>query len=64
MKNTLLNNKEYKDWLVDIKTKVRKAQLKAAVKVNTELLSLYWELARILFQSKNMLNGGTVFWSN
>jgi predicted nuclease of restriction endonuclease-like (RecB) superfamily len=54
MKNMLLNNKEYKDWLVDIKTKVRKAQLKAAVKVNTELLLLYWELgADIVLKQKH-----------
>lgn len=37
-------DKEYKDWLTEIKLKVRHAQLKAAVKVNTELLVLYWEL--------------------
>jgi len=34
----------YKTWLADVKTKVRNAQLKAAVKVNTVLLNLYWEL--------------------
>lgn len=37
-------DKEYKDWLSEIKLKVRHAQLKAAVKVDTELLVLYWEL--------------------
>jgi predicted nuclease of restriction endonuclease-like (RecB) superfamily len=44
MKFNLIMDKEYKDWLTEIKLKVRHAQLKAAVKVNTELLVLYWEL--------------------
>ncbi|MGQ3684934.1 MAG: DUF1016 N-terminal domain-containing protein [Candidatus Loosdrechtia sp.] len=44
MRFNLIIDKEYKDWLTEIKLKVRHAQLKAAVKVNTELLVLYWEL--------------------
>lgn len=44
MKSNLIMDKEYKDWLTEIKLKVRHAQLKASVKVNTELLVLYWEL--------------------
>ena len=35
---------EYKNWLIDIKDQIRKSQIKAAVKVNTELLLLYWNL--------------------
>jgi hypothetical protein len=31
----------YKDWLIELKLKVRKAQLKAAIAVNTELILLY-----------------------
>ena len=37
---------EYKQWLVDLKKKIRQSQIKAAVKVNTELLRLYWDLGR------------------
>jgi len=37
------NSTDYKQWLIELKTKVRSAQLKAAVKVNTELLKFYWE---------------------
>ena len=44
MKHNLLSDKEYKIWLSEIKSKVRNAQLKAAVRVNTELLTFYWEL--------------------
>ena len=44
MSSDLVINKDYKVWLADIKLKVRNAQIKAALKVNTELLTLYWEL--------------------
>lgn len=37
---------EYTAWLIDLKTRIRQSQIKAAVKVNTELLRLYWSLGR------------------
>ena len=44
MKSNLILNKEYKAWLAELKLKVHKAQLKAAVRVNSEMLLFYWEL--------------------
>ncbi len=44
MRSNLIFDKAYKDWIADIKARVRNAQIKAAVKVNTELLDLYWWL--------------------
>ncbi|MCL2512056.1 MAG: DUF1016 N-terminal domain-containing protein [Bacteroidales bacterium] len=41
-----IKNTEFKQWLVDFKTRIRQSQIKAAVKVNTELLRLYWDLGR------------------
>jgi predicted nuclease of restriction endonuclease-like (RecB) superfamily len=35
---------DYYQWLIDLKTRFRQVQLKAAVAVNTELLRFYWEL--------------------
>ncbi|OIO01709.1 MAG: hypothetical protein AUJ51_07750 [Elusimicrobia bacterium CG1_02_56_21] len=40
----LMHNSNYKTWLADIKNRVRSAQLKASVRVNTEMLELYWEI--------------------
>jgi len=37
---------EYKQWLIDLKKRIRQSQIKAAVKVNTELLRLYWDLGQ------------------
>ena len=44
MTNTLPNNTDFKQWLVSLKTRIRQSQIKAAIKVNEELLHLYWDL--------------------
>lgn len=44
MKFNLIFDKAYKVWLADIKARVRNAQIKAALSVNTELLKLYWSI--------------------
>jgi len=44
----------YKQWLSDLKQQIKVAQLKAAVKVNTELLNLYWQLGKeIVMKQQN-----------
>lgn len=39
---------EYQKWVEVIKAKVRKSHLSATIKVNKELLSLYWEIGKEL----------------
>ena len=49
---------DYKHWLKALKIRVRQVQLKAAVAVNQELLSFYWELgADIVERQKNAVWG-------
>ena len=36
--------KGYGDFLKDIKSRIRAAQIKAALSVNRELISLYWHI--------------------
>jgi len=38
--------KDYAALLKDLKAKVKSAQLKAAIRVNTEMITLYWEIGR------------------
>lgn len=38
--------KDYVEWLTDLKKRYRKAQVRAAVKVNGEILRFYWSLGR------------------
>lgn len=63
MRSDLVFNKEYKIWLADIKAKVRSAQIKAAVKVNTELLMLYWELGMDIVEKQKKVKWGEGFLS-
>lgn len=39
-------DKDYKQWIQDLSSRYRKSQLKAAVKVNKEMLLFYWNLGR------------------
>ena len=43
---------DYKDWLKALKIRVRQVQLKAAVAVNRELLSFYWDGDRLEMQQR------------
>jgi len=42
--NELNTTTDYRNWLKDLKLRVRQAQLTAAVQVNSTLLMFYWEL--------------------
>ena len=39
-------NQDYKQWLTHLKSQIRSTQIKAAVKVNVELIGLYWQLGK------------------
>lgn len=45
-KNLPIAGKEYAEFLRDLKTRIRQAQVKAALAVNRELVSLYWQIGR------------------
>ncbi len=40
---------EYKNWLTELKQRYRRAQVRAVVKVNGEMLNFYWELGQDIF---------------
>ena len=39
---SVIMNSSYVQWVRDIKLYIRRQQIKAAVKVNVELLKVYW----------------------
>lgn len=43
---------KYAEWLADWKKRIQSAQIKAALSVNRELLLLYWELGRDIFEKQ------------
>ena len=48
----------YKDWLLDIKSKVRGSQVKAALAANAELILFYWELGRMISEKQKETKWG------
>jgi hypothetical protein len=43
---SIVADTQYKMWLIELKKKIRIAQIKAAMRVNHELLNTYWELGK------------------
>ena len=52
---------EYKNWIVDLKLRIRQSQIKAAVKVNTELLQLYWQMGSEIVEKQCKAQWGDGF---
>lgn len=50
---------EYKQWLFELKSKIRSSQIKAAVVVNTALINFYWELGKMIAEKQE-----TAVWGN
>ncbi len=63
MKTELIQNEQYRTWLKDVKQKVRHAQLKAAVSVNTVLLQFYWDLGAEIAEKQKSADWGSGFLS-
>ncbi len=45
---------EYKNWLVELKSKIRSSQIKAAIAVNSELIAFYWELGKLISEKESV----------
>ena len=50
---------EYFDWIRDVRQRYRQAQVKASVKVNSELIAFAWELGRDLATKRMEENWGS-----
>ncbi len=59
--NKLEINKEYKNWLIEIKSRIKNSQIKASIKVNTELISLYWEIGAMIVEKQESAKWGSSF---
>ncbi|MEO8324602.1 MAG: PDDEXK nuclease domain-containing protein [Nitrospirota bacterium] len=61
MSTNLIQNKEYKTWLKDLKQTILHTQIKAAVKVNTTLLEFYWEFGKEIVLRQKQASWGDGF---
>ncbi len=58
MTPAIFKNKAYAAWLREIKVKIRRAQIKAALRVNTEMLNLYWDLGKMIVEKQTKAKWG------
>ena len=49
---------EYNQWLAELKDKIRTRQLNAVLKVNTEMIALYWDLGKAITEKVENSNWG------
>ncbi|HQM86192.1 MAG TPA: PDDEXK nuclease domain-containing protein [bacterium] len=59
--NEVLKNSSYVEWIKEIKEKVRRAQLKAVVAVNSAVLEFYWELGADIIEKQKSAKWGSGF---
>ncbi len=59
MSNEIIHNNDYKDWSAFIFSKIRTAQTQTAIKVNAELLTLYWEIGNSIIEQQNQNGWGS-----
>jgi len=50
---------EYRDWLSELKSQIKKSQIKAAVSVNSQLIMLYWNLGRQIVEKQEQSKWGS-----
>ena len=58
---SIMKDDEYKKFISILKEKVRSSQLKAAIKVNYELLDLYWNLGKEIVEKQKQYSWGDSF---
>ena len=57
----LITNSDYKNWLFDLKLKIKQSQIKAALAINSELILMYWELGKQIAEKQLNTKWGSGF---
>ena len=55
----MLADKEYVEWVADVKHRYRQSQIRASVRVNTTMLEFYWSVGRDLVRMRAEERWGT-----
>ncbi len=64
MKQITITDSCYTQWVKDLAKRYRQSQIKAAVKVNSEMLEFYWHLGREIVETKAESRWGSHFFKN
>ena len=59
----MLADKEYVEWLADLKRRYSQSQIKAAIRVNSTMLEFYWSLGRDILQKQAESKWGSGFFN-
>lgn len=62
--NVSILDGDYKEWIKDLSKRYRRTQLKAAVKVNSEILYFYWQIGKDIVIKKAESKWGEKFFKN
>jgi predicted nuclease of restriction endonuclease-like (RecB) superfamily len=57
----IIQNQDYKKWLIKLKSTIKQRQIKAAVAVNSQLIQLYWELGKQIVEKQAQAQWGSGF---
>lgn len=49
---------DYHKWLSRIKSRIQRAQIKAAISVNREMLNLYWDIGKMIVKKQSISGWG------
>lgn len=52
---------EYREWIKNVKKRIKQSQIKASVKVNYELMDLYWDLGKDIVNKQENTKWGDGF---
>ena len=52
------HNREYLKWLDNLKSRIRTTQIKAALSANAELIKLYWDIGKDIFEKQEIKGWG------
>lgn len=58
MHHDLITTDDYRALITDLKTRIRSAQIKAALAVNTQLIALYWDIGKQIAEKQRASGWG------
>jgi len=59
--NDILNLSEYRDWLIELKRQIKTQQIKAALSVNSHMITFYFDLGRQIVDKQDKAKWGSGF---
>lgn len=49
-----IQDNEYKKWIIELKSKIRSVQIKAALTINSTLIEFYWDIGKMITEKQTV----------